>query len=311
MTDPEVSVLVVAYRSREDLPGCLACLPAAAGPLRLETVIVDNASRDGTPELVRERFPEATLIVNSSNRGFAVAVNQAARAARGRRLLLLNPDARPAPGCVAALVEALEERPSAGLAGPQLTDADGTAQASAWRGPSLLTLGFEALFLYNLFPRSRLHGLVARGPEPVVVEAVSGACLLVARDLFLSLGGLDERFFLYFEDTDLCLRARSAGREALLVPKARAVHAIGGSAFQDRRDFLLRFHESRRLFLGKHHPGLPGALMGAVHVAGLAARVPIYALASVLGGGAALRERASHHAAVLRRLWRSPRSSGP
>jgi GT2 family glycosyltransferase len=300
----DVSVLIVAYRSREHLPGCLASLGPAAAGLELETVIVDNASGDGSPEMLRERFPEARLVENPVNRGFAAAVNQAARLASGRRLLLLNPDARPVAGCVRALAEALDARPSAGLAGPQLLHPDGSPQASAWLAPGLATLAFEAAFLHNLFPRNRLHGLSARGHEPMAVPALSGACLLVDRGLFDALGGLDERFFLYYEDTDLCVRARAARREALLVPAARAVHAIGGSAFRDRRDFLLRFHESRRRYIRKHHPGPRGAIMGAIHLAGLALRVPAYALGSLLGGGAPLRERASHHAAVLRRLAR-------
>jgi GT2 family glycosyltransferase len=299
---PDVSVLVVSYRSREDLPACLGSLGAAAGGLDLETVVVDNASRDGSVEMLREGFPEARLIVNDANRGFAAAVNQAAAVARGRHLLLLNPDASPAPGCVAALVEALASRPRAGLAGAQLVNPDGTPQTSAWLAPSLATLAFEALFLYNLFPGSRLHGLRPAGPEPAVVDTLSGACLLVDRELYSALGGLDEGFFLYFEDTDLCLRARSAGRAALLCPSARALHRVGGSAFQDRRDFFLRFHESRRRFLRKQHPGLGGSLMRGAHLAGLALRVPVYAIASVLGGGAALRERAGHNAAALRHL---------
>jgi len=300
---PDVTAVVVAYRSRGDLPACLEALGPAAEGLELETVVVDNASGDGTADLVRERFPRVSLIENTANRGFAAAVNQGARVARGRHLLLLNPDARPAPACVRTLVAALDARPEAGLAGPQLVNPDGSPQTSAWLAPSLQTLGFEALFLYNLFPRSRLHGLRAGGPEPAEVETASGACLLVGRPLFEELGGLDERFFLYFEDADLCVRARAVGREVLLVPAATAVHALGGSAFQDRRGFLLRFHESRQRFLRKHHAGLHGSLLRAVHVAGVVLRVPAYALASVLGGGAQLRERASHHAAVLRHLW--------
>jgi N-acetylglucosaminyl-diphospho-decaprenol L-rhamnosyltransferase len=301
---PDVSVVVVAYRSREDLPGCLGSLPASSGALRVETLVVDNASGDGSVEMLRERFPETGLIVNRENRGFAAAVNQAASLARGRRLLLLNPDARLEPGSLAALVDALESHPRAGLAGAQLLHPDGTPQASAWLAPSLRSLAFEALFLYNVFPRSRLHGLVASGAAPEAVEALSGACLLVDRELFATLGGLDEAFFLYFEDTDLCLRARGAGRQALLCPGARAVHAIGGSAFQDRRAFLLRFHESRRRFLRKHHPGLRGALMGRVQDAGLALRVPVFSLAWILGGGLPMRERASQNLAVLGHLWR-------
>jgi GT2 family glycosyltransferase len=264
--------------------------------------VVDNASRDGTVELLREEHPEALLIRNETNRGFAAAVNQAAAVARGRRLLLLNPDARPAPRCMEALAAALDARPRAARAGPQLLDPDGSPQASAWLAPGFATLAFEALFLYNLFPKCRLHAIQAGSPEPRVVDTISGACLLVDRDLFASLGGLDERFFLYYEDTDLCVRARAAGRDALLVPEARCRHVLGGSAFQDRQEFLVRFHESRRLFIEKHHPGAVGALLRAVHSAGLRARVPLYALAALLGGGAELRERSVQHAAVLRRL---------
>lgn len=301
---PDVSVLIVAYRSRAHLSACLSSLGFGAGGLALQAIVVDNASGDGSAELVRSEYPEVLLVQNTVNRGFAAAVNQAAALARGRRLLMLNPDARLLPRCAEALAAALDARPRAALAGPQLLNGDGSPQASAWPAPGLASLAFEALFLYNLFPGSRLNGLRIASGEPVAVDALSGACLLVDREFFASLGGFDEGFFLYYEDTDLCVRARAAGREALLVPEARAAHALGGSAFQDRREFLLRYHESRRRFLDKHHRGLRGALLRGTHTAGLLLRVPAYALASVLGGGAPLRERAAHHAAVVRQLWK-------
>lgn len=301
---PDVSVLVVAYRSRAHLPACLSSLGFGAGGLTLQTIVVDNASGDGSVERLREEHPDALLLENRVNRGFAAAVNQAAAVARGRRLLLLNPDARLLPRCLEILASALDARPRAVLAGPQLLNEDGTLQVSAWPAPGLRSLGFEALFLHNLFPGSRWNGVHASGDEPEAVETLSGACLLVDREFFASLGGLDEGFFLYYEDTDLCVRARAAGREALLVPGARAAHVLGGSAFQDRQDFLIRFHESRRRFLEKHHHGLRGALLRGIHAAGLRMRVPIYALASVLWGGPELRERAVQHAAVVRHLRR-------
>jgi GT2 family glycosyltransferase len=272
MEAPDLTVIVVAYRSAAHLPTCLEALGVAAHGLTRETVVVDNASGDGTLELVRRQAPEARLILNDTNRGFAAAVNQAARAARGRHLLLLNPDARPLPGCLSHLVAELDAQGDVALAGPQLVDPDGTLQPSAWLAPGLLTVAYDALLLYNLMPRSRLRLVSAPGREPIDVECLSGACLLVRRAAFEALGGLDERFFIYYEDTDLSVRARAAGHRVRLVPEARAVHLVGGSSFQDRREFLIRFHESRRLFLAKHHRGLKGALLRILHWAGFGVR---------------------------------------
>jgi N-acetylglucosaminyl-diphospho-decaprenol L-rhamnosyltransferase len=272
MLSPDLTAIVVTYRSAAHVGACLEALSAAAGRLEVELVVVDNASRDPTPALVRQASPGARLIVNETNRGFAAAVNQAARAARGRYLLLLNPDARPLSGCVSRLVAELDAVPQAALAGPQLLDPGGTPQPSAWPAPGLLSLAYDALLLHNLMPRSRLRLVTPAGEDPVDVECLSGACLLVRRSAFEALGGLDERFFIYYEDTDLGLRARAAGYRVRLVPSARAVHVVGGSSFQDRREFLRRFHESRRLFLGKHHRGPKGAALQALHWGGFALR---------------------------------------
>lgn len=272
MAAPDLSVIVVAYRSATHLPACLDALASSADRVTRETIVVDNASGDGTPDLVRRRAPEARLIVNETNRGFAAAVNQAARLAGGRYLLLLNPDARPLPGCVERLVAELDARPGAALAGPQLLDPDGARQPSAWPAPGALSLAYDALLLHNVMPRSRLRLVTAPGGEAVEVECLSGACLLVRRAAFEALGGLDERFFIYYEDTDLAVRARAAGHGVRLVPGAQAVHLVGGSSFQDRRAFRARFYESRRVFLAKHHPGSGGLVLRILHGAGRAVR---------------------------------------
>jgi len=275
MNAPDLTVVVVAYRSAPHLPACLESAAASSDGLAQETIVVDNASGDGTPDLVRAQAPEARLIVNESNRGFAAAVNQAARMARGRHVLLLNPDARPLPGCIARLASELDTRPEVALAGPQLLGPDGGLQPSAWPAPGLLSLAYDALLLHNLMPRSRLGLVSAPGREPVDVECLSGACLLVRRSAFEALGGLDERFFIYYEDTDLAVRARAAGYRVRLVPAAQAVHLVGGSAFQDRRQFLIRFHESRGRFLAKHHRGLKGVALQVLHGLGFAVRVTV------------------------------------
>jgi N-acetylglucosaminyl-diphospho-decaprenol L-rhamnosyltransferase len=278
MTSPALTVIIVAYRSAAHLPACFEALSAAAVGVAWDLVVVDNASGDGTPELVERAAPGVRLILNEANRGFAAAVNQAARTARGRYLLLLNPDARPLPGCVSGLVAELDGTPEAALAGPQLLDSDGTPQPSAWLAPGFLTLAYDALLLHNLWPRSRLRLVTPAGQGAVDVECLSGACLLVRRAVFEALGGLDERFFLYYEDTDLGVRARAGGHRVRLVPAARAVHLVGGSSFQDRREFLRRFHESRRLFLAKHHHGPRGAALRVLHRLGFAVQVLLYRL---------------------------------
>jgi GT2 family glycosyltransferase len=296
--EPRVRVVVVAYRSRGHLEVCLGALPAAADGVPFEVVIVDNASGDGAPEVLRERFPGAALILNDENRGFAAAVNQGARGASAEALLLLNPDASIAPGGLRRLLEALDGDATVGAVGPRLVGTDRRPQASAWPEPGLATLAFEALMLYNFFPRSPWHTLASDVARDV--PCLSGACLLVRRSCFEGQGGLDEGFFLYHEDFDFCLRARAAGWRVRLVPEALAVHSLGGSAFQDRGEFFRRFHESRARLLKKHHPGLGGAVLRAVHAAGLALRVVAHALAGLLLGRPALRGQAAHEAAALR-----------
>lgn len=292
----DVSVVIVAYRAAAFLPSCLAALRSATGALQSEILVVENASGDGTPEVVRHLEPEARLLSNPENRGFAAAANQGARETRGRLVLFLNPDARPALGCVEALAAGLDGPGRPGLASARLVSQGGEPHASAWPEASLLSLAFDALLFRKLAPRSRAHVLEvpASGP-PVAVPAVSGACLLARRDCWEELGGFDERFFLYHEDWDLCLRARRAGWGVLVVPGAVAVHDLGGSAFQDRGAFWLRYHQSRDAFIRKHFQGGRRAAALALHRLGLR----LHSMAARLAGR---RDEARHLDAARRAL---------
>lgn len=294
---PDVSAVVVAYRAAGLLPQCLDALDAAAGGLALERIVVDNASGDATAAVVGAR-PPVRLLANDANRGFAAAANQGAREAHGRLLLFLNPDARPAPASVAALVSALEGAERAGLAGARLLWPDGTPQPSAWPAPSLATLVFEALLLRNLWPRSRLDHIEAPADPPFAVPCLSGACLLARRSCFDALAGFDEGFFLYHEDWDLCLRARDAGWSCLLVPAASAVHDRGASAFANRGDFWRRYHESRDLLIRKHFRGARRTAALLLHRLGLR----LHAAASQVAG----RPEESRHLAAARRALPRP-----
>jgi GT2 family glycosyltransferase len=302
------TVVLVTWRSRDHLPACLEALDAASAEDALETIVVDNASDDDTVACVRERAPGALVVRNDTNRGFAAAVNEAVRLARGDAVLLLNPDVVLGAGCLARLRRAFDEDATLGLAGPQLFFPDGRPQRSAWDAPRLGALAFETFLLYNLLPRSRRHPLAARIAEaPQDVEALSGACLLLRRSCLESLGGLDERFFLYFEDVDLGLRARAAGWRVRLVPDARAVHALGGSAYRDRRAFWRQYETSRRELFRKHLRGPRRLAAEGLQLVGLAVRAAAWGTAGLVTADARLWTEAGHAAAVLVGLARPTR----
>jgi len=255
----KVSVLIVTYNSKAVLPGCLLSLEAATN-IEHEVIIVDNASVDGTPDLVRRRFPAVNLIENRRNEGFAAATNRACREARGRCLLLLNPDTVVQSGAVERMVAILESRRDAGICAPRTLTADGRIRHNC--------LSFETPWSFFRFgvgvgPLQRLRRRVLRGggwdlyaDQPQMVEVASGAAMLVRRELFDRLGGLDERFFMYCEDEDFCLRARRIGWATMLVPGAVVTH-YGGASTPDgtpRLNGMIGHHllRSRYLYTRKH-----------------------------------------------------------
>ncbi len=249
---PDVSVVIVNWNTRPLLADCLASLPPAAGPLHLETWVVDNGSTDGSQAMVTQRFPEVHLIANEWNQGFAAANNQALRQARGRFFLLLNSDARPEPGAIERLVQTLEDRPDIGIAAAQLLNADGSLQNSAAAGPSLATELLNKSLLRRLNPR-RYATRFPPQAEPVEVESVIGACLMARAAMVERIGLLDEGFFFFLEETDWCRRARQAGWKVVCEPRARVFHLQGGSAGAVRAEARIEYWISRRRFFRKHH----------------------------------------------------------
>lgn len=231
----EVSVLIVTYNSAGEIGACLDAL-ARRMTLAHEIIVVDNASDDATLNLVAQAS-NVRLIVNTQNVGFAAAVNQAARLARGRYLWLLNPDTLVHDRAADRLTDFLEHHPAVGLAAPRVLDAHGQIRHNCF--------AFETPWSFFWFgvgvgPLRRVRGHMLRrhswdiaADTPQEVEAVTGAALLARRELFERLGGLDERFFMYCEDGDFCLRARRAGWRATLVPEASVTHIGGASAPQD------------------------------------------------------------------------------
>jgi GT2 family glycosyltransferase len=224
---PRVSALIVSYNTRELL---LEAIGSVVDQPCVETVVVDNASHDGSPEAVAERFPRVRVVRLPRNLGFAAGVNRAAACAQGRALLVLNSDARLDPGALDVLVDALETRPRAALVAPALRYADGRPQAAAFRFPGLAQL------ILDLFPVDRLmdsewNGRI-RSRQPVPIDHPLGACMLIRRQAWDEIGPLDEGYFMYLEEIDWCRRARLRGWQVWHVPSALAVHHAGQSTRQ-------------------------------------------------------------------------------
>jgi GT2 family glycosyltransferase len=251
-----LSIVIVSFNTREDLLRCLASLDAAppAGPH--EIVVVDNASRDGTAEAVRARWPATRLIVQAENAGFAAGNNVGIRAAAGDLLLLLNSDTVVPAGALDALVSRLAAHPEAAVAGPRLVDGDGRAELSF--GPMISPLA-ELRQKLVMALHHRGVGVVSRWVERATrrerfVDWVSGAALLVHRRDAEAVGLLDERYFLYTEDVDFCAAIRRRGRRVLFTPAASITHLRGRSRATAPAAMNAAYRRSHIAFYEKHHP---------------------------------------------------------
>ena len=231
---PDLSILIVTYNSNRLIAPLLRQLQAEMTDLRAEVVLVDNASTDGTAQRVGAVFPWVRLIASPVNLGFAAGNNLAARHALGRHLLLLNPDAMPAPGALRRGIELMDRHPDVGLAGGELRATDGTRQPSARMFPTLRDELFTLSGLAARFPGSRLFArLDRRWADPEVsasVDWIPGAFVFIPAAVFARLDGFDERYFMYYEEVDLCRRLKAQGLDVRYWPELKAVHIGGASA---------------------------------------------------------------------------------
>lgn len=219
----DLAVVIVNWNAGAWLERCVASVRASACALSIEVIVVDNASADGSPRLV-ERLDGVHLVANQDNRGFARACNQGIEATSSRYVMLLNPDAEAAPGALDAMVRFMDEHADVGAAGAALLNPDGSLQPSGWTFPTLGALLSIHPWIARFVPpgpdASRRRDFAATAD----VDEVSGAAVIVRRDALESVGLLDDGFFLYFEDIDLCRRLKRAGWRICYLPEARVVH---------------------------------------------------------------------------------------
>jgi GT2 family glycosyltransferase len=244
----DVSAIVVTHNAAEWVQRSLGSLEGTGA----EVIVVDNASTDGTPGLVREKFPEARVI-EQKNQGFGAGNNAGMRAASGRYYLLLNPDAWLTEGALEKLVAFADEHPEAAVVGPRLLNPDGSLQRSVRGYPSPWRIATEYFFLRKLGPRT--HALNAFFGEQFdhestrEAEYLFGACMLVRREAVDAVGGFDEDFFLMSEEVDWCYRFREAGWKVLFYPGAEVFHVVGASLNPRQFHAIVRGHLQ---FLRKH-----------------------------------------------------------
>ena len=229
---PDVSVVIVSYNTRAMLDDCLRRVMDSRD-VALEVFVVDNASSDGSADHVEASFPDVHVVRNPDNRGFAAANNAALRRARGRHLLLLNPDTLVEPGTIATLAHFLDARPKVGITGPKVMNRDGSLQSCGYWYPSLRE---EILLSRNVRKLGRLVLGQPRDLPPCDrasdVDWVDGCCLLIRREVVERIGLLDEQYFLYAEELDWCRSARKDGWIITTCPDARMIHLQGQSTQQ-------------------------------------------------------------------------------
>ena len=248
-----VSVVVVTYNSEQHIETCLSHLEGRGH----EVVVVDNASSDGTVELVRRRFPDVRVIPLEENIGYGAANNVGIDATTGPYVLVLNPDAWPLGDAIERLVDAAEASPHAAIVAPRLLDELGTHRPSVRGFPTVWRLATTYLFLRYLAPRSRnLNAFWGAGVDTrsrVAVEWVIGAAMLVKREALEEAGSFDPSFFMYMDETDLAFRLHRHGWEVLYDPQPEFVHLRGRSTRQRPFEMNREIMRSHVRFLDKHH----------------------------------------------------------
>lgn len=246
---PAVSIVVVNYNTRDLLLDCLSSVERTVTSLDYEVIVVDNASTDGSVAMLRREFPGVTVIENDTNRGFGAANNQALAITKGRYALLLNSDTVLTEGAVDELYRFMESEPRAGMCGGQLLNRDGTKQNSIAAFPNLLTLLTNTPLLEYLFPwwyPSKRHP----HREPLAVDSVIGACLMVRKEAIDDVGRFDERYFFFFEETDWAYRMKRAGWGVFHVPQAHIYHLQGQSIGPDINS-RIAFYRARYQYFQK------------------------------------------------------------
>ncbi len=303
-----VSIVIVSYNTRELLEACLTSVFTSVAGISFEVWVVDNASSDGSADMVEKRFPLVHCIRNDANLGFARANNSAIRQAQGRYVVLLNSDTVMTPSALETITAYMDAHPDVAVCGGQLLNQDGTLQNSIANIPTLATELLNKSVLRRLFPR-RYPGKEWQVEVPIEVESIIGACMVVSSEAIAQVGMLDERYFFFFEETDWCLAMRQAGWKVCFHPQTRIFHLQGASAKKVFIPARIEYWKSRYHFFRKHRVRTVLRVLKTGLLVRLVLSGIIQAVAAPFSSGA--RNRLMLNVAILRwHLYGCPASWG-
>jgi GT2 family glycosyltransferase len=252
MAEIDISIVIVNFNTSKLLLECIAAIDRTTDTKRLEIIVVDNGSADDSVEKLKIKFPAVRLIINTENKGFGAANNQALKIMQGRYALLLNTDATLTPGAVSKLFDFMESHPDVGMACGQLLNTDGSKQNAFANFPSFLTLMVNESLLKRLLPQ-KFPSKYQTYDQPIPVDSCIGACMIVRKSAMDEVGFFDERYFFFFEETDWAHQFKTKGWKIFFVPAAKIFHAQGQSA---GKNVIARqlFYYSRYQYYRKWHP---------------------------------------------------------
>jgi GT2 family glycosyltransferase len=285
----DVSVIIVNWNTRDMLRDCLRSVYEQTQQVSFEIVVIDNASQDGSVDMVRREFPAVVLIPNPENRGFAAANNQGMEVAHGRYVLLLNSDTLVLGEALARTVQFADAHPQAAVVGCRVLNPDRSLQPTCFLYPSLLNMVLSSTYLYKLWPRSRFFGRERMTwwdrNDVRDVDVVTGCFMLVRREAIDRVGVMDDHYFVYGEETDWCYRFKAAGWRVLFTPDAEIVHFGGASSRRVAYQMKLQLYGSILRFLRKHRPRVVYSLACLLCALFFLIRVPYWLGRAVVSRG--------------------------
>jgi GT2 family glycosyltransferase len=276
----DVSVIIVSWNTQDILCDCINSIYQQTNNEQFEVIVVDNASSDGSVDMVQSEFRQVKIIKNNENRGFAAANNQGITVAQGRYVLLLNSDTVVLNGVIDKVVAFADSSPKAGIIGCRVLDKEKISQPSCFLFPSVLNLFLATTYLYKLCPKSKFFGrehMTWWNRDDVrEVDVVTGCFMLVRREAIEQVGLLDERFFMYAEETDWCYRFKQAGWQIMFTPNAEIIHLHGASSRQVKPKMISQWRKSMLFFFEKHRDPLTYGLVWILIALFFATRVPYW-----------------------------------
>ncbi len=292
----DLSIVIVSWNTKKYMEECLTSLHAIDGDLSAEIIVADNASTDGTPEMIRAQFPEVILVETGANLGFAGGNNAGLKHASGKYICLINSDVNVPPDCLPKMHSYMEQNPSIGLLGPGMLYTDGRVHRSGMRFPTLSNLLVRALFLDVLLKRFRAFGGFLMKDfhfdRTTDIDVLNGWFWMARREALDQVGPLDARFFMYGEDVDWCKRFHLAGWRLVFYPEAQALHYGGASAANAPSRFNVEMQRANLQYWKKYHSRISLFFFLVIGCLGYSIRATGWALVY-------LTQRSSRHRAEI------------